>query len=42
MRAVMIRGASFGDIGVDLAVLTGFTVVCLAANVLALKKYRAI
>jgi ABC-2 type transport system permease protein len=42
MRAVMIRGASFADIGVELAVLTGFTVVCLAANVLALKKYRAI
>jgi len=41
MREVMIRGAGLDAIWSDLAVLAGFTVVCLAANVLALKQYRS-
>ena len=42
MRQVMIRGAGWDGISTDLIVLAGFTVVCLAANVLALKRYRSI
>jgi len=41
MREVMIRGAGFEGIRGDLGVLAGFTVLCLAANVLALKQYRS-
>lgn len=40
LRDVMIRGAGFDVIWPDLAVLAGFVVVALAANVLALKQYR--
>ena len=41
MREVMIRGAGLDAIWSDLAILAGFTVVCLAANVVALKQYRS-
>jgi ABC-2 type transport system permease protein len=42
MREVMIRGGGFSEIATDLAVLIIFPAVCLAANVLALKKVRAL
>lgn len=42
MRAVMLRGASIAEIGLDLGVLWGFIVALLVANTLALKKYRRI
>ncbi len=42
MREVMIRGGGAGAIAVDLAVLTVFPAVVLFANVLALKKVRAL
>jgi ABC-2 type transport system permease protein len=41
MREVMIRGAGFEGIALDLGVLAGFTIVCLGANVLALNQYRS-
>jgi len=41
MRQVMIRGEGFDGIALDLAVLAGFTLLALAANVLALKRYRS-
>jgi ABC-2 type transport system permease protein len=41
MREVMIRGSGIDVIWSDLAVLAGFTLLCLAANVLALKQYRS-
>jgi ABC-2 type transport system permease protein len=41
MREVMIRGSGIAVIWSDLAVLAGFTLLCLAANVLALKQYRS-
>jgi len=40
MRAVMIRGDGVAAIAVDLAVLAGFSAVCLAANVVALRAVR--
>ncbi|SFV05397.1 ABC transporter permease [Alicyclobacillus macrosporangiidus] len=42
MRNVMIRGKSFGDIAVDLAVLLGFSIVFMVLNVLTLRKYRKV
>ncbi len=42
MRAVMLRGADFSSVAGDLAVLWAFAAVLYAANVLALRKYRAI
>jgi ABC-2 type transport system permease protein len=42
MREVMIRGGGLSEIATDLVVLTVFPAVCLAANVLALKKVRAL
>jgi ABC-2 type transport system permease protein len=37
---MMIRGKSFADVWVDVAVLCGFTAVFIALNIIALKKYR--
>lgn len=42
MREVMIRGGGFSEISLDLAVLLVFPAICLAVNVLALKKVRAL
>ncbi len=42
MRAVMLRGATFADIGLDLGVLWAFIAGFFVLNVLALKKYRRI
>jgi ABC-2 type transport system permease protein len=42
MRAVMLRGAGFGDIALELAVLWAFIAVFIAGNIAALKKYRRI
>ncbi len=42
MRAVMLRGADFASVAVDLAVLWGFLAVFFIGNILALRKYRRI
>lgn len=42
MRNIMIRGGGWADIAKDVYVLAGFSVVCLIANVVALRRYRKI
>jgi ABC-2 type transport system permease protein len=42
MREIMIRGGGASALAVDLAVLSIFPAVCLAANVVALKRVRAL
>lgn len=42
MRAVMLRGAGFGDVAVNLAVLWAFVAVFFVGNIAALRKYRRI
>lgn len=40
MRAVMLRGATFAEVRLDLFVLWGFLVAFFVADIFALKKYR--
>jgi ABC-2 type transport system permease protein len=40
LKNMMIRGKGIGEVWVDLVVLGGFTVLFMALNILALKKYR--
>ncbi|MBN2404421.1 MAG: ABC transporter permease [Coriobacteriia bacterium] len=42
MRAVMLRGAGFGDVAAELAVLWVFAAVFFIGNIVALRKYRRI
>jgi ABC-2 type transport system permease protein len=42
MRNIMIRGKGLADIGVDLAVLLGLSIVFMILNVIALRKYRKV
>jgi len=42
LRNVMIRGYGWGDISFDLLMLTGFSLLFMILNILALKKYRSI
>lgn len=42
LRGIMIRGEGFSGIGIDVAVLLGFSLLFAALNVVALKKQRAI
>ncbi|WP_066057028.1 ABC transporter permease [Robertmurraya korlensis] len=42
LRNVMIRGYGWGDISIDLLMLTGFSILFMILNILALKKYRSI
>ncbi|HET7628655.1 MAG TPA: ABC transporter permease [Bacillales bacterium] len=40
LRGVMLRDASFGDIGLDLAVLLGYALLFMILNIVALKRLR--
>ncbi|TLS53156.1 ABC transporter permease [Paenibacillus antri] len=40
LREVMVRGGGWSDIAVDVSALVGFAFVFMAANALALRKYR--
>lgn len=42
LRDIMIRGKGWSDIAVDVYVLIGFSLLVMAANVLALRKHRRI
>jgi ABC-2 type transport system permease protein len=42
LRDVMVRGYGWSEIWLDILVLTGFSVLFLLLNILALKKYRKI
>ncbi len=42
LRNVMIRGYGWGQISFDLLMLTGFSLLFMILNILALKKYRSI
>jgi ABC-2 type transport system permease protein len=42
LRDVMVRGYGWGEIWLDILVLTGFSLLFLVLNIFALKKYRRI
>ena len=42
LRDIMVRGYGWGDIYLDLLALAGFSILFIAINILALRKYRKI